>query len=194
MFTRLVTLFLEVNDGNLSKTGYDERMARAYGQRCPMALSLEIIGERWTLLIVRDLLRGKCRFQDLVESLDTMAPGVLSRRLKLLETEGIIERRVYSDHPPRAEYALTAQGQELRSVIRAMMIWGSKHLKTERVLIHKRCDHPIEVAFRCGHCDELLGPDDIEYHTETSPKRRQSPARRIRSGRTRGSRSKSVHS
>jgi DNA-binding HxlR family transcriptional regulator len=169
-------------------------MARAYGQRCPMSLSLEIIGERWTLLIVRDLLRGPCRFQDLAESLDTMAPGILSRRLKLLENEGIVERRVYSKHPPRAEYALTAQGLELRSVIRALTIWGAKHLKTERVLIHKRCDHPIEVAYRCAHCDELLGPGDIEYHTETSQRRRTSPALRIRPRRTSGSRRNTAHS
>jgi DNA-binding HxlR family transcriptional regulator len=159
-----------------------------------MALSLEIIGERWTLLIVRDLMRGPCRFQDLAESMVGMAPGVLSRRLRLLEHEGIVERRVYSKHPPRAEYVLTAQGRELRSVIRALTIWGSKHLKTERVLIHKRCTHPIEVAYRCGHCDELLGPDDIEYHTETSPKRRKSPSRRSRPGRTGESRRSAAHS
>jgi len=159
-----------------------------------MALSLEIIGERWTLLIVRDLLRGPCRFQDLVESLNSMAPGILSRRLKLLEHQGLVKRNKYSDHPPRAEYALTPQGRELSTVIRALTIWGSKHLKTERVLIHNRCDHPIEVAFRCGYCESLLGPGEIEYHTEISPKRRQSLSRRIRSGRTGGSRKKSAHS
>src|SRR5262245_22931689 len=101
-------------------------MAKAYGQVCPMALSLEIIGERWTLLMVRDLMRGPRRFQELVESLDA-APTILSRRLKLLEARGIVTRRIYSDHPPRAEYELTPAGRELSTVIAALTIWGSKH-------------------------------------------------------------------
>jgi DNA-binding HxlR family transcriptional regulator len=145
-------------------------MAKAYGQVCPMALSLEIIGERWTLLMVRDLMRGPRRFQELVDSLTGAAPTILSRRLKLLEARGIVTRRMYSDHPPRAEYELTQAGRELSTVIASLTIWGSKHLKTERVLIHNKCDHPIEIAYRCGHCDQVLGYRDIEYHTEHSPK------------------------
>jgi DNA-binding HxlR family transcriptional regulator len=150
-------------------------MAKAYGQVCPMALSLEIIGERWTLLMVRDLMRGPRRFQELVDSLVGAAPTILSRRLKLLEAKGIVTRRMYSDHPPRAEYELTPAGRELGTVIAALTIWGSKHLPTERVLIHNRCDHPIEIAYRCAHCDQVLGHKDIEYHTEAST-RRLSPA------------------
>src|SRR5262249_24621748 len=157
-------------------------MARAYGQRCPMARSLEIIGERWTLLIVRDLLRGPRRFQDLAESLDSMVPGILSRRLKLLEDRGIVTRRMYSDHPPRAEYALTPRGRELREIVAAITIWGSNHLKGERVLVHNRCDHPIEMSYRCSQCDEMLGLADIEYHTEDSRKPRRS-ARDVREHR-----------
>ena len=153
------------------------RMARGYGQLCPMARSLEIIGERWTLLIVRDLLRGPRRFQDLAESLGSVAPGILSRRLKLLEDHGVITRRMYSDHPPRAEYSLTEVGSELRVIVRAITIWGSKHLKGERVLVHRQCDHPIEMVDRCPHCDELLGPGDIEYRTEASPRRRKAAGR-----------------
>ena len=153
-------------------------MAKGYGQVCPMALSLEIIGERWTLLMVRDLMRGPRRFQELVESLDGAAPTILSRRLKLLEARGIVTRRMYSDHPPRAEYELTLAGRELSTVIAALTIWGSKNLKTERVLIHNKCDHPIEVAYRCAHCDQVLGYKDIEYHTEAS--RRLSPAKEAR--------------
>src|SRR5450755_776346 len=102
-------------------------MPRKYGQLCPMALSLEILGERWTLLMIRDLLFGPRKFQDLVSSLGA-PPGLLSRRLKLLEEHGIVTRRMYSDHPPRAEYALTDRGIELRTVTRALTIWGSKHL------------------------------------------------------------------
>ena len=152
-------------------------MPRDYGQRCPMALSLEILGERWTLLIVRDLLFAPRKFQDLLDSLGT-PPGLLSRRLKLLEDCGVIARRMYTDHPPRAEYALTDRGQELRTVVRALTIWGSKHLPGERVLVHTRCDHPIEMAYRCGHCDEHLDLADITYRTDTKAKRRGPATRR----------------
>ena len=152
-------------------------MPRDYGQLCPMALSLEIVGERWTLLIVRDLLSGPQKFQDLADSLGA-APGLVSRRLKLLEERGIIARRMYSDHPPRAEYALTERGTELRTVVRALTIWGSKHLPGERVLVHDRCDHPIEMAYRCGRCDETLALTDIAFRTESTVTKRKSSRRR----------------
>ncbi|HUR35747.1 MAG TPA: winged helix-turn-helix transcriptional regulator [Vicinamibacterales bacterium] len=145
-------------------------MARDYGQRCPMALSLEILGERWTLLIVRDLLGGARRFQDLAASLGA-PPGLLSRRLKLLEHSGVIARRIYSDHPPRAEYSLTERGAELRAVVRAFTIWGAKHLPGERVLVHERCNHPIEMAYRCAHCDETLALTDIVFRASAGKKR-----------------------
>ena len=138
-----------------------------------MAQSLEIIGERWTLLIVRDLLRGPRKFLDLTESLTSVPPGVLSRRLKLLEDREIVARRMYSDHPPRAEYVLTPKGIELREVVRSLTIWGAKHLPGQRALVHSRCDHPIEMAYRCAYCDEVLELADIEYRPVTAPKRRR---------------------
>jgi DNA-binding HxlR family transcriptional regulator len=138
-----------------------------------MARSLEIIGERWTLLIVRDLLQGPRKFKDLRESLTSVPPGVLSRRLKLLEDREIVVRRMYSDHPPRAEYSLTPKGIELREVVRSLTIWGAKHLPGQRGLVHTRCEQPIEMAYRCAQCDEVLELAEIEYRTETAPKRRR---------------------
>jgi DNA-binding HxlR family transcriptional regulator len=98
-----------------------------YGQRCPVAKTLEIVGDRWTLLIVRDLLGGTRRFQDLQSGLPGLAPNILSDRLKLMEAHGLVTRRLYSDHPPRAEYALSAKGKELAVVIGALAAWGSRH-------------------------------------------------------------------
>ena len=161
----------------VSDIHYHRGMPTAYRQLCPMALSLEIIGERWTLLIVRDLLAGPRKFQDLSDSLGA-APGLLSRRLKLLEARGVIARRMYTDHPPRAEYALTEAGTELRAVVRALTIWGSKHLPGERVLVHSRCDQPIEMAYRCAHCDETLALADIAYRTAATPRKRNPSTRR----------------
>lgn len=138
-----------------------------------MALSLEFLGERWTLLIVRDLLRGPRKFGDLARSLDGIAPAVLSLRLQLLEERGVVERRFYSDHPPRAEYVLTAAGTELRPVVSALTIWGARHLGTEREIVHVDCEQPIEMGYYCARCDQKLASADLRFQPRKSrPKRR----------------------
>jgi len=104
-------------------------MARTYGQKtCPVAKTLDLIGERWTLLILRDLfLHGPRRFQDFQESLGGVAPNTLSARLKELEERGLVGRRSYSEHPPRLEYRLTERGRSLGPVLRALREWGRKY-------------------------------------------------------------------
>ena len=96
--------------------------------RCPVERTAAVIGTRWTALILRDLfLHGPRRYQDFLNSLGAISPNTLSERLKLLETEQIVERRFYQKHPPRAEYLLTEKGHELRPVLEAMRDWGRKH-------------------------------------------------------------------
>ena len=105
-------------------------MAANYDLRCPVARTIDIIGERWTILILRDLLLdGPRRFQDFEHSLAGISPNTLSARLKRLEEYGIVERRFYEQHPPRAEYVLTEKGNELRPVLRALLEWGKRHTK-----------------------------------------------------------------
>src|SRR2546422_9805594 len=99
-------------------------MPKRYGQPCPVAKSLELLGERWTLLVIRDLLAGPRRFQDLLASLDGIAPNVLSERLKILEAHGIVAREFYSEHPPRPAYALTPPGRDLGVVVGPLPGWG----------------------------------------------------------------------
>ncbi len=142
---------------------YDGGVPKPYGQPCPVAKSLEFLGERWTLLIVRDLLRGPKKFQDLETSLAGVAPAVLSQRLKVLEEHGIVSRRLYSEHPPRAEYTLTDRGVELRPVVRALAIFGATHLDADLVLVHDACDSPIEMAYYCPTCDERISADASTY-------------------------------
>ena len=103
-------------------------MARPYAeQNCPVACALAQIGEKWTLLILRDLTRHPSRrFQDFIESLKGCAPNTLSARLSSLEAAGLIERRLYEQHPPRMEYVLTAKGREVRPVLKALKAWGEK--------------------------------------------------------------------
>ena len=118
-------------------------MPKRYNQPCPVAKTLEVIGDRWTLLVVRDLLRGTRRFQDLLGSLPGIAPNILSARLKLMEEHGLIKRSFYSDHPPRAEYALTDQGRELGMVVGALAAWGARHVHQRARLVHAGCGHPV---------------------------------------------------
>lgn len=102
-------------------------MPRPYNQTCPIARTLDIIGDRWTLLIVRDLFMGKTRFKEFLASSPGLPPNLLSDRLKKLEEHDLVERVVYSQHPLRAEYRLTEDGQTLSPVIEAIAHWGLDH-------------------------------------------------------------------
>ncbi len=127
-------------------------MAKRYGQACPVAKSLDLIGERWTLLIVRDLLDGARRFQDLQTSLPGIAPALLSERLKVMEDHRLITRRFYSEHPPRAEYLLTDKGRELGLVVGALASWGSRHLHPDASVVSTECGHEVQLRYFCPHC------------------------------------------
>lgn len=103
-------------------------MPRTYNQGCLIAKTLDLLGERWTLLIVRDLLQGERRFQDFQDSLCGISPNILSARLKLLDEHGLVQRRLYSTHPPRCAYTLTDKGRALEEAIRALWDWGNRYL------------------------------------------------------------------
>jgi DNA-binding HxlR family transcriptional regulator len=98
--------------------------------QCPIARSLERVGEWWSILILRDALHGLTRFDEFQKSLD-IAPNILSRRLNGLVESGLLERRRYTDHPPRYEYVLTERGRDFRPVLLAMLAWGNKHFTPE---------------------------------------------------------------
>jgi DNA-binding HxlR family transcriptional regulator len=103
-------------------------MSSRYDLRCPVARTLDIIGERWSILILRDLiLQGPRKFQDFERSMPGISPNTLSARLKRLEEGGVIERRLYEEHPPRAEYMLTEKGRALGPAMRALRGWGLEH-------------------------------------------------------------------
>ncbi len=102
-------------------------MPRPYNQTCPIARTLDIIGDRWTLLIVRDLFMGKTRYNEFLASSPGLPSKLLSDRLKKLEQHDLVERVVYSQHPLRAEYRLTDQGRTLAPVIEEIVRWGLDH-------------------------------------------------------------------
>jgi DNA-binding HxlR family transcriptional regulator len=97
---------------------------------CPIARSLERVGEWWSMLILRDAFHGLTRFDEFQRSLG-IAPNMLTRRLEALVESGLLERRRYSDHPPRDDYVLTERGRDFRPVLWALLTWGNKHFAPE---------------------------------------------------------------
>ena len=98
--------------------------------QCPIARSLERVGEWWSILILRDAFHGLTRFDQFQENLG-IAPNILARRLKALVEAGLLERRRYSDKPPRDEYVLTEAGRDFRPVLWALLAWGNRHFAPE---------------------------------------------------------------
>lgn len=98
--------------------------ASALRSPCPVACALDIVGDRWTLLVVRDLLAGKRRYGDLLRSAERVPTNILAERLRRLEGAGLLRRIPYSEHPPRVEYELTTAGQGLGETIAALGRWG----------------------------------------------------------------------
>ena len=103
------------------------RAVRPKRSTCPVSRTLDVLGDRWSLLVVRDLMRGKKRFAEFLESKEGIPTNTLAERLQRLVRAGIVESHRYSDHPPRVEYVLTIKGEELRPIIRAMVDWGVRH-------------------------------------------------------------------
>jgi DNA-binding HxlR family transcriptional regulator len=113
---------------------------------CPIARSLERVGEWWSMLIMRDALHGMTRFDEFQKSLG-IAPNMLARRLNALVEAGLIERRRYSDHPPRDEYVPTARGRDFRPILFALMAWGNRHFAPEGpsvILINRRTGSAVD--------------------------------------------------
>ena len=145
----------------MSSGSYTASMPKRYNQACPVAKSLEVVGDRWTLLVVRDLLSGPRRFQDFLGTLPGIAPNILSARLKLMEEHGLIVRESYSDRPPRAQYVLSEKGRELGMVVGALAAWGGRHVHKQTRLVHAGCGHPVSVGYYCPDCGEGVRGADV---------------------------------
>ena len=132
-------------------------------QDCSAAQALEVVGERWTLLIVRDVLAGFRRFDEMQRSLG-VARNVLAGRLGRLVEEGILERRAYSERPPRHEYFLTEKGLDLWPVLVAISKWGDRYGDwpdgPPLVILHKECGGEVDDRRICRRCGKHLGVRD----------------------------------
>jgi DNA-binding HxlR family transcriptional regulator len=114
------------------------------------------VGDRWTLLLVEALLAGPLRFNDLLGQIPGLAPNILSERLKRLERDGLLTARPYSERPPRSEYQLTGEGQELAGALRLLAHWGAGHADPSTAPRHLACGTPIEARWYCPTCDALV--------------------------------------
>src|SRR6266705_4641014 len=133
------------------------------GQVCSIARALEIVGDRWTLLIIRDVVLGRTRFDQLSDSLG-VASNVLTDRLNRLTAEDVLERVPYNERPERFEYRLTKKGRELGLVLLALMQWGDRHVsdKPPRIARRRSDRSPVSVALVAG--DGLpVAPGDLEF-------------------------------
>jgi DNA-binding HxlR family transcriptional regulator len=144
------------------------------GQSCPLARTLEVVGERWTLLVLRDLFFGVRRFSDLAAHLD-IPRAVLSARLASLVEQGVVERRPY--RADRCEFHLTSAGRELWPALYTLTEWGERHHPARggarRLWMHAACGTSLDAAGECPTCGIEPAPGDIE--TRPGPGRDRPP-------------------
>lgn len=138
---------------------------------CPIARSLALVGDRWTMLILRELFLGSHRFEE-IQAQTQMSSHLLSMRLKRLERDGIIKRQNYQFRPLRHEYRLTEKGLDLYPVVLALKAWGEKWGRFKRGdgpalrIFHKGCGRETGIQLRCPSCSEPFGPRDATVSIE----------------------------
>lgn len=133
-------------------------MSKPYQLACPVARSLEVVGDRWTLLIVRELLLAPLRYSQMQSQLGGIPPNLLADRLRLLEDEGIVARV-----EPRG-YALSAKGRELAPVLDALAVWGMRHYDEPPSALarHRGCGGTVRLTHVCGTCGTGVDLADLD--------------------------------
>ena len=130
---------------------------------CSVAQCLEVVGEWWSMLIVRDVFLGVSRFDEFQERLG-ISRNILNQRLQRLVDEDVLKKVPYSEHPPRYDYRLTQKGRDLWPVLTAMRQWGDKYAAPEGPplqVVHKGCGQIAEATTTCSACGEQMGPFDV---------------------------------
>jgi DNA-binding HxlR family transcriptional regulator len=160
---------------------------------CSIARPLSFLGERWALLVVRDLFLGRRRFEEFQDSLG-IASNILSQRLATLVDEGIVERQRYSEHPERFEYRLTEKGRDLQPVLLAMLAWGDRYTAGEAgpplETVHDGCGHAFHVVPTCSECGEAVDARNI--HSQPGPGATEQQRRRHQETRQRRAEERAV--
>ncbi|NLK65739.1 MAG: helix-turn-helix transcriptional regulator [Tissierellia bacterium] len=129
---------------------------KQYNLHCNIAQTLNIIGDRWSLLILHQIFLGSETYKELLENLEGIPTNLLAERLKTMESDNLIERNIYQSHPPRYKYVLTEKGRELEDVFNSLIMWGQKHLnKCYKKLVHGSCGSVIEHRYYCPKCGSV---------------------------------------
>jgi DNA-binding HxlR family transcriptional regulator len=139
-------------------------------ETCSVAAALSVVGDPWTLLILREAFFGVRRFDDWQSRLG-VARNVLAARLKTLVEHGVLETRLYSDHPPRKDYVLTAKGRDLRPVLLTLKAWGDRHVYGaghEPLDWTHSCGAKLEPRMVCAACGEPVNGRDLTAHTHAA--------------------------
>lgn len=130
---------------------------------CSIAAALGVVGERWSLLAIRELGYGVNTF-DRIAKFTGASRDILTERLRKLEAAGVVERRRYSEHPPRYEYHLTEAGRELFPVLLALQKWGDTWaVDNPAVRFRHTCGQPLDVEVVCSHCKERVVPESVSF-------------------------------
>lgn len=143
----------------------DENVRDFPRDACSVASTLEVIGERWTMHVLREAFMGVRRFEDFRRNIG-VARNILSDRLNTLVAEGILRREPYSEHPPRSEYRLTRKGVGLYGILIELMKWGNSWAPNPGgpavVLRHRECGSVVEPVLACPECGKPVQPWDLE--------------------------------
>lgn len=138
-------------------------MKGTYDFDCNLAETLNLVGDKWTLLVLHRISKENNTFKELQESLSPIPTNILSDRIKLLEKNGFITPKLYSEHPPRYKYLLTKMGKEFEPVFNSMILWANKHLdKCEKTVKHEVCNEEVELKYYCKKCDDFVEDVIIE--------------------------------
>ena len=141
---------------------------------CSLARSVDLLGDWWTPLVLRDAYYGVRRFEDFQRSLG-IGRNILTQRLNRLVDEGMLERRPYQDRPVRHEYILTDKGRDFFPVVAAIVRWGDRWLAGDEgppvTLHHVPCDHDMHAEVVCSHCREPLALRDVTARLEQAARR-----------------------
>lgn len=135
-------------------------MHNNYDFNCNLAQTLNLVGDKWTLLVLHRIMNNISTFKELEEALKPIPTNILSDRIKLLEKNGFIKAEIYNEHPPRYRYILTEKGSAFKDVFNSMIIWANKYIGScKKTVCHKECGGEVEIRYYCTKCGKYV--DDL---------------------------------